>query len=750
MARAGTRLGRWWWLAAAPLAAALWAAGPMAERGALALALAAALAGVLMGRRGEPGATIVWAALSGALLLAATMSLAAHLLSDDFAYHYVRLYSAESLAWPYKLANLWGGDEGTLLLLALFAAASASHLGRHGGWAGSGALAVAALFALGALLWNPFTQVPPQELAALEGRGMNAHLISIWMLFHPPFVFIAYVLLLAPAGAALEALASGQGAWDGIAGRYVRAGWLVLSGGLALGMWWAYEDFTFGQFWHWDPVQTSIFVVWALATAHLHCLRRFRIGGAFARIHPLLGLLTGIAVLCSLGVARSPALASSHRYVGETSLPVFLAGAGLLAGLSAWALVRSWRRPVAPGHHSSEYGVLIWISVAAFSAAALIAAGHLVEAYLSAYLGRPRPDTLKPFFETLARWSAPAELAQLRAAFAQWEVDNFALNRWLAPLGSVVFLFAGQALLPLRRHWLRWSITALVALAAALTALLLEPAGRLFDGGGVTSRSTVALFPWLDALAVAAAYLALSALAWMIVAVVRRHGRPALYRFYTPLGLVHLGAVMAVAAATAALVFDGYAQRIIDYPEDFGAPLRFPGGYAVTVALEGESSAPDGARGGGFNAIAKVGWSLEREGRVLESRQGHAVYRDDRAPLTGGRNPVRLMCEMLDYRYARFASDTTQMIHPFIHRGLWRDVQIWFPAVAYDAQAAAPGSPQLAALRRPSQAPVVLKVYPLVTWLWLGLGLVMAGAAARTLDELRHLRRRAARRRQGP
>ena len=100
-----------------------------------------------------------------------------------------------------------------------------------------------------------------------------------------------------------------------------RLGWLILSLGLASGMRWAYEDFTFGQIWHGDPVQTSVFMVWALATAHLHALRRYRPDGSFALTHPLLGLMTGTAALLSMAVTRSPVLASSHRYVGETSLP---------------------------------------------------------------------------------------------------------------------------------------------------------------------------------------------------------------------------------------------------------------------------------------------------------------------------------------------------------------------------------------------------------------------------------------------
>ena len=42
------------------------------------------------------------------------------------------------------------------------------------------------------------------------------------------------------------------------------------------------------------------------------------------------------------------------------------------------------------------------------------------------------------------------------------------------------------------------------------------------------------------------------------------------------------------------------------------------------------------------------------------------------------------MCEILDYRYARYVSDSDQMIHPFIHRGAWRDVQVWLPAIEHE------------------------------------------------------------------
>ena len=74
---------------------------------------------------------------------------------------------------------------------------------------------------------------------------------------------------------------------------------------------------------------------------------------------------------------------------------------------------------------------------------------------------------------------------------------------------------------------------------------------------------------------------------------------------------------------------------------------------------------------------------------------------------------MRLMCEMIDYRYARYLSESKQIIHPLISRGLWRDVQIWVPAV----------SGPKAAGRGPVQGslPVILKVFPLMSFVWLGL-----------------------------
>lgn len=688
--------------------------GAWAERGLLAVAVAGAL-GALCTWRGRPLAGAVALAALGA----ASVSLALRFAHDDFAYHYVWLLSAPQLALHLKLASLWSGDEGTLLLLGLIGFGMALRLERRGGWAGPGAYLLAAIFTAGALIWDPFRMTPPEALAALPYRGMNAHLTRVWMAVHPPLVFGAYMLLIAPWGAMVEALVHDRGGWPAIAALDGRIGWVLLSAGIGFGMWWAYEDFTYGTLWHWDPVQTAIFASWAFLTAMLHAQRRYRPGGAFGIAHPVLGLLAAAGAMLAMAVTRSPTLASSHRYVGETSLPLLLGVTGLILAALIVALALRLARGRVRAKVVGENRVLIWIAIAIFACCGAVATIQIAVAFTSAWLGLPRPDDLKPFFETLRNFGASGELDRLRAAFAQWDIDSFAVNRWLAPLGCLIGLVGGHYFMPGAGR-ARWLADLAVVTAAALSALWVRPFERIYDGTGLTSGKTVAIFPWLDALAVAVAYLALAAILCTITAGFRRPRRAAL-GYDIPIGIIHAGVMIALAGAIAATVFDSYSQKIVPAAA-LDEPLTFRGGYSLRIATVSTAQTSDGARlaapAPAFRSVARVEWSLARDGQIVAGAQGHAVYRDERPPASTSSGSVRLMCEMIDYRYARYVSGDKQMIHPLISRGLWRDVQIWVSAVSREpsATAAAPG-----------KVAVILKVFPLLSWVWIGLLLVFAG-----------------------
>ncbi|MBZ0217489.1 MAG: cytochrome c biogenesis protein CcsA, partial [Fimbriimonadaceae bacterium] len=420
------------------------------------------------------------------------------------------------------MANIWAGDEGTLLLLSLLGMGCALLLSRYRGLAGPGAYLLSAFFILGALIWDPFRQTPPDMLAETPFRGMNAHLTRVWMVVHPPLVFLSYLLVLAPWGAMAEALAFGRGDWKQIAAIWSRAAWFLLSAGIAFGMWWAYEDFTYGTLWHWDPVQTSIFATWSFLTALLHAQRRYQMTGVFMILHPLLGLLSATSIVLAMAVTRNPELVSSHRYVGETSLWLLLAIAGLIGTSTLLAWISGLRRAKFRARIKSERHAFLWVAIILFVLCGIAATAQITLAYRAAYLGLPRPDDLKPFFESLASFSPSQEMQALRNAFAQWDIDNFGMNRWLTPLCSLIALVGGHYFIPRARHR-RWVITSAVILIGAVIALWVHPMSYFFTGTGLTSGKTVALFPWLDFLAVTIVYLIASVSYWAIIS--GRRGR---------------------------------------------------------------------------------------------------------------------------------------------------------------------------------------------------------------------------------
>ena len=142
------------------LAAVLLYALPDAGDALLALAAAAALhAGLRAPRRAQA------LALSAGLLWGALCALALLLLTDRTGVRYVWIYSGSALPAHLKLANLWGGDEGTLLLLAAFCVTLAA----RGAAARTARLDVASLlpaaYVLIVLWLRPFAATPAAWLA---------------------------------------------------------------------------------------------------------------------------------------------------------------------------------------------------------------------------------------------------------------------------------------------------------------------------------------------------------------------------------------------------------------------------------------------------------------------------------------------------------------------------------------------------------------------------------------------------------
>jgi len=210
----------------------------------------------------------------------AMLALFAALASNDFQLAYVAQHSARSMTLPYRLAALWGGQAGSLLLwgwmLCLYAVAALA-ANRHSNrtlipWVVATLLANAAFFlVLTNFVTNPFEKLPPAEVLS-DGNGLNPLLQHPLMTIHPLMLYTGFVGFAVPFAFAFAALISGElgTTWFRTTRRWTLFAWTMLGVGLLLGGRWAYEVLGWGGYWAWDPVENAALMPWLAATAYLH------------------------------------------------------------------------------------------------------------------------------------------------------------------------------------------------------------------------------------------------------------------------------------------------------------------------------------------------------------------------------------------------------------------------------------------------------------------------------------------------
>ncbi len=157
-----------------------------------------------------------------------------------------------------------------------------------------------------------------------DGNGLNPLLENIWMIIHPPSLFLGYAVALVPFSYAIASLWRKQyHSWLKPAIIWAIAGVLMLGIGIILGGRWAYESLTFGGFWAWDPVENASLVPWLLLIAALHsmiiAIKRFN---TYATTY-LFTILGWFFVVYATYLTRSGVL-------GETSVHSF--GENVLSG----------------------------------------------------------------------------------------------------------------------------------------------------------------------------------------------------------------------------------------------------------------------------------------------------------------------------------------------------------------------------------------------------------------------------------
>jgi cytochrome c-type biogenesis protein CcmF len=244
------------------------------------------------------------------------------LLTGKYGVKYVYQYSNSTMPTFYKVASLWGGQEGSILFW-LFILMSYSSLVMWSNRRSNpelqpyiiATLMTIALFFLTLLVFeaNPFALLP---FTPADGRGLNPLLQNYYMIIHPPSLYLGYVGMSIPFAYAIAALITGRldNQWVLQIRRWTLTAWFFLSMGNLLGASWAYEVLGWGGYWGWDPVENAAFMPWLSATAFLHSVVIQEKRGILKTWNMVLVVLSFLFTLTGTFLTRSGIISSVHSF----------------------------------------------------------------------------------------------------------------------------------------------------------------------------------------------------------------------------------------------------------------------------------------------------------------------------------------------------------------------------------------------------------------------------------------------------
>ena len=449
---------------------------------ALALALCLALSQAVLGLAGAARGDSAWMgavrpAAQGQFVFVAIAfgCLTYAFVANDFTVSYVASNSNSALPLAYRVAGVWGGHEGSILLwilmLGVWTVGVTLFSSRLPDEMVSRVLGVMGLVSVGFLLFilftsNPFMRVFPSPA---DGRDLNPLLQDPGMVLHPPMLYMGYVGFSVAFSFAVAALLSGRldAAWARWSRPWTTTAWAFLTVGIALGSGWAYYELGWGGWWFWDPVENASFMPWLVGTGLIHSLAVTEKRGSFRSWTVLLAIVAFALSLIGTFLVRSGVLTSVHAFATDPARGVFIL-ALLVLVIGGSLLLYVWRAPrVGLGGSFdivSRESLLLVNNVMFAAAAGSVLLGTLYPLALDAS-GLGKISVGPPYFETVfvplmapalflmgiapfARWkkaSLPELAARLRWAFGASLIAAlalpFALGRW-SPLVALGLLLA--------------------------------------------------------------------------------------------------------------------------------------------------------------------------------------------------------------------------------------------------------------------------------------------------------------------
>ncbi len=311
----------------------------------------------------------------------------------NFRFEYFYAYSHASRALPvhYMISSFWEGQEGSFLLWIFWNVVLGIVLVHtNKSWEGPVMVVFALVQAflvsmiLGVVIGDlkigsspfillrdvsnaPIFSIDPNFVPE-DGTGLNPLLQNIWMVIHPPTLFLGYASTLVPFAYLMGGLATGRyKEWIRPALPWTIFSAFILGMGIMMGAYWAYVTLNFGGYWNWDPVENASYVPWLILVASIHTMITYKKSSTALKTSIVLVITSFILVLYATFLVRSGVL-------GDTSVHSFT-DLGLSGQLLIYLLfflfvaifisAKVWKHIPSSEKEASVYSREFWIFIGA-------------------------------------------------------------------------------------------------------------------------------------------------------------------------------------------------------------------------------------------------------------------------------------------------------------------------------------------------------------------------------------------------
>ena len=271
------------------------------------------------------------ARLSTLFVLISFFSLMLSYVVSDFSNFNVFQNSHSSKPLIYKITGTWGNHEGSMLLwisiMSLYNFCFSLNKGVNENFKRWTIITQSILFVIFALFVvfasNPFLV---NSIEVSEGLGLNPILQDPALAIHPPILYIGYVGYSLIFSFSIVGLFQKNidEKWISILKSWSLFCWTMLTGGIALGSYWAYYELGWGGWWFWDPVENVSLMPWIAGLALVHSIFITRGEQILKKWIVFLSILCFSLSIFGTFLVRSGILTSVHSFASDPSRGLFI------------------------------------------------------------------------------------------------------------------------------------------------------------------------------------------------------------------------------------------------------------------------------------------------------------------------------------------------------------------------------------------------------------------------------------------